>query len=239
MQTLPAWSGIGGRWRGRWWRTTCLFPRRPSVSCSCFTPLHWWPRAFSSPRSVLARHTVRRSPTLLLGLLLPLVSGDQQVEVDTAKIVETLLEDQLLPLCAGLFLRHRLPALADRLVRPARALSLILNVALLGTILTIQFGLLVAIPPRAFGGMFLLVLAAFAAGWLLGGPGRADRTAMVMAASVRNVSVSLVIAMASFPGTPAIVATTAFGLFQTIVMALIALGWGRLARPCLEHDPEK
>ena len=60
-----------------------------------------------------------------------------------------------------------------------------------------------------------------------------------MAASVRNVAVSLVIAMASFPGTPAIVATTAFGLFQTIVMALIALGWGRLVRSRLEHDLEK
>lgn len=99
---------------------------------------------------ILAGSSAVAAP-LLLGLLLPLVSGDQQVEVDTAKIVETLLEDQLLPLCAGLFLRHRLPALADRLVRPARALSLILNVALLGTILTIQFGLLVAIPRRAFG----------------------------------------------------------------------------------------
>nr|WP_283829358.1 bile acid:sodium symporter [Bradyrhizobium diazoefficiens] len=187
---------------------------------------------------VLAGSSAVAAP-LLLRLLLPLVSGDQQLEIDTAKMVETLLEDQLLPLCAGLFLRHRLPVFADRLVRPARALSLILNVALLVTILTDQFGLLAAIPPRAFGGMFLLVLAALAAGWLLGGPGHADRTAMVMAASVRNVAVSLVIAMSSFPGTPAILATTVFGLFQTIAMALIALGWGRLARSRLEHDPEK
>ncbi len=49
-----------------------------------------------------------------------------------------------------------------------------------------------------------------------------------MATSVRNVGVSLVIVTAAFPGTRAVVAATAFALFQTVVMALIALGWGRL-----------
>jgi hypothetical protein len=41
--------------------------------------------------------------------------------------------------------------------------------------------------------------------------------------------VTLVIAVASFPGTPAVTAATAFGLFQTILVALIALAWGRLS----------
>jgi hypothetical protein len=35
--------------------------------------------------------------------------------------------------------------------------------------------------------------------------------------------------VASFPGTPAVTAATAFGLFQTILVALVALAWGRLA----------
>jgi BASS family bile acid:Na+ symporter len=164
---------------------------------------------------------------LLLRLLLPLASGDAQVQIDVVKMIGTLLGAQLLPLCAGLFIRHRWPALADRLVRPGRALSLLLNVALLATILTVQFGTLIAIPLRAFGGMTALVLAGVAAGWLLGGPGRADRVAMAMATSVRNVAVTLVIAVASFPGTPAVTAATAFGLFQTVLVALIALAWGR------------
>jgi hypothetical protein len=50
-----------------------------------------------------------------------------------------------------------------------------------------------------------------------------------MATSVRNVGVSLVIATGSFGGTQAVTAATAFALFQTVVMALVALGWGRLA----------
>jgi BASS family bile acid:Na+ symporter len=167
---------------------------------------------------------------LLLRLLLPLVSGDREIQIDVAKMIATLLGAQLLPLGIGLFLRNRRPALADRLRTPAQRLSLLLNVALLATILTVQFNTLIAIPPRAFVGMTALVLAGLAAGYLLGGPDRAERTAMAMATSVRNVAVTLVIAAASFPGTPAVTAATAFGLFQTILVALVALGWGRLPK---------
>ena len=51
---------------------------------------------------------------------------------------------------------------------------------------------------------------------------------MVMATSVRNVGVSLVIVTAAFAGTRAVAAATAFAIFQTILMALIAIAWGRM-----------
>ena len=34
--------------------------------------------------------------------------------------------------------------------------------------------------------------------------------------------------LSSFPGTAAVPAVTAFALFQTFVIAFVALGWGRL-----------
>jgi BASS family bile acid:Na+ symporter len=165
---------------------------------------------------------------LLLRLLLPFASGDAQVQIDVAKMIGTLLGAQLLPLGVGLFLRHRHPALADRLQKPGQRLTVLLNLVLLAIILTVQFDTLIAIPPRAFAGMTAFVAVGLAAGWLLGGPGQAERTAMAMATAVRNVAVTLVIAMASFPGTPAVTAATAFGLFQTILVALAALAWGRM-----------
>ena len=178
--------------------------------------------------TILAASSAVLTP-VLLRLLLPLVSGGNPIQIDVVKMIATLLGDQLLPLGIGLFIRHRRPALAGRLQGPARLLSLLLNLALLGTIITVQFDTLVAIPLRAFGGMTALVVAGIIAGWLLGGRGRADRTAMAMATSVRNVGVTLVIAVASFPGTPAVTAATAFGVFQTILVALIALAWARSA----------
>jgi predicted Na+-dependent transporter len=77
--------------------------------------------------------------------------------------------------------------------------------------------------------MCVLVGAGVASGWLLGGAGRGTRTAMAMATAVRNVGVSLVIATKTFPGTSAVTAATIFAIFQTVLMALVALAWGRLA----------
>jgi BASS family bile acid:Na+ symporter len=165
----------------------------------------------------------------LVQFLPPLPPDGPPLTVNAGSMVGTLLFAQLLPLGVGLSLRQWRPALAVRLKRPANLLSTALNLVLLSVILVAQFGMLLSIPPRAFGGMLALVSISAAAGWLLGGPGSGNRTAVAVATAVRNVGVSLVIATVSFPGTPAVTAATAFGLFQTVVMALVALGWGRWA----------
>jgi len=159
---------------------------------------------------------------------LPLMSDDENVRVDVVRMVSTLLIAQFLPLCIGLGIRHWRPVLADRLKKPANLLSLALNLVTFGVILGIQWEVLMGIPVRAYLGMLALVLLAVGVGWLLGGPGRENRTNMTMATWVRNVGVSLVIATESLAGTKAVTAATAFAIFQTIVMALVALGWGRM-----------
>ncbi|HVS38043.1 MAG TPA: bile acid:sodium symporter [Gemmataceae bacterium] len=184
---------------------------------------------------VLAGSSALLAP-LLLQLLLPLLvrflpplPSDAALSINVGQIVSTLLIAQLLPLCIGLAVRQWRPRLADRLTRPANLFSVVLNLALLGVIIAAQRDMLLAIPLVGYLGMMALLLTALAAGWLLSGPGKGRRTAMVMATAVRNVGVALVIATASFPGTRAVAATTAFALFQTIVLALAALTWGRLA----------
>jgi bile acid:Na+ symporter, BASS family len=177
---------------------------------------------------------------VLLHVLLPFTSGDEAMQVDVVKMITTLLITQFLPLCLGLAARQWRPALASRLQRPANLLSAVLNLTLLSVVIVVQREMLLGIPLRAFFGMFALVFAGVLAGWLLGGPGARERTAMVMATSVRNVGVALVIATASFPGTPAVTAATAFAIFQTIVMALTAVIWGRLKSaqaPDAREDP--
>jgi BASS family bile acid:Na+ symporter len=185
--------------------------------------------------AILAGSSALLAPLLLQGLLPlhlyflpPLPPESPPLEIDVVRMVGTLLVAQFLPLCIGLGVRQWRPAIAARLKRPANLLSLVLNLLTFGVILTVQWGMLMGIPIRAYLGMLVLVLVSVGAGWLLGGPGSENRTAMTMATAVRNVGVSLVIATGSFAGTKAVTAATAFAIFQTIVMALVALGWGRL-----------
>jgi BASS family bile acid:Na+ symporter len=167
---------------------------------------------------------------VLLYCLLPVVAADAPVQVDAGKMLTTLLLTQFLPLCVGLWLRSGRPRWADRLKKPADLLCTLLNLLLLGTILVAQFRLLVEIRPLAYLGMLVLVGAAGFAGWLLGERGSENRKAMTMATSIRNVGVGLVIATGSLPATKAVTAVTAYAILQTIVMAVVAAAWGRLAR---------
>jgi BASS family bile acid:Na+ symporter len=177
---------------------------------------------------ILAGSSAFVAPVLLM-LLLPLMAGDQPLRVDAVKIVSTLLVTQLLPLGAGLLVRHRWPELADRLKRPATLVGTLLNLVTFGLILAVQYTTLLAIQPTGFVGMLILLALTVAAGGLLGGPAADGRRAMAFTTGVRNVAVSLVIATASFPGTEAVTAALAYALVQTIALALVALIWGRLA----------
>ena len=164
---------------------------------------------------------------LLLQWLLPFVTGGQAARVDAGRIVRTLVLVQFLPLCVGLAVAARRPAWAQRLRKPLGQLSVFLNIALLAVILTVQFHLLAHIRVRGYIGMFSLLAASAAAGWLLGGRGATERRTLAITTSVRNVGVGLVIAGGSFPGTPAVTFTTAYGLLQTVVTALTVVAVGR------------
>jgi BASS family bile acid:Na+ symporter len=168
---------------------------------------------------------------ILLHALLPLTSGEEPLRVDASRMVGTLFLTQLIPLGIGLVVRQYRPDLADKLRKPANRLSAALNVAVFSLIVVVDFHLLASIRVLGFEGILLLVIAALAAGWLLGGPDGDRRTAMTFSTGARNVSVGLVIATSSFPRTPAVTAVVAYALFQTIVLSLLAMGWGRCTVP--------
>jgi BASS family bile acid:Na+ symporter len=177
---------------------------------------------------VLAASSAIVAP-LLLGFLLPFIAGNTPMKIDVFKMISTLLGAQLLPLCLGIWIRHTHATLAERLKKPASVLSLSLNLVLLIVIILVQFHTLADIHVRGYLGMLCLVLTTLIAGRLVTKRGQEETAkSMILTTSVRNVGVGLVIATASFPGTAAITSTTAYAIFQTVVIALIALAWGRL-----------
>lgn len=164
---------------------------------------------------------------VLLHLLLPLLSSSATLQVDSGHIVVTLLATQLAPLCLGAGVRRWSPRLANRVQRPANLLSAILNLTTLVVVLAVYFPLLAAIRLRGYVGMLALLLASWAAGWLLGGPGTDNRRALALTTSLRNVGVGLVIATTNFGGTAAVTAVLAYGIFEIVGSVLLALAWGR------------
>lgn len=168
---------------------------------------------------------------VLLGFLLPLAVGQTVVTINVVKMIGTLFGAQLLPLCVGLWIRNTHPLLAEKLIPPAKAVSLCLNLLLLVVIIYVQFQTLAEIHLRGYFGMMCLVLATLLAGALVTRrPQSETGKSIIVTTSVRNVGVSLVIATASFPGTAAITSATAYAIFQTVTIAMVALVWGRFIR---------
>jgi len=175
---------------------------------------------------VLASSSVIAAP-FLLHFLLPSISGGESMQVDTVKLVGTLLVTQLLPLCVGLGVHHCRPRLAEKLRKPASLLSVVLGVSTIVLIIVVQFQLFAEIKLRAWLGMAILFVASCASGWFLGGPGSGNRKALTLTTALRNVGVGLVIATGNFPGTAAVTATLVYGIFEIIGSLLLAWAWGR------------
>jgi bile acid:Na+ symporter, BASS family len=163
----------------------------------------------------------------LLGVLLPIMGGNQPLNVDSGSILTALLATQLAPLLVGLAVRRWRPSFAQILKSPADRLSAILSAITFGLILVAQFPSLRAIRPAGFGGMLLLLIASLASGWLLGGRDPGNRRTLALTASLRNVGVGLVIATRAFAGTPAVMAVASYGIVEIIGSLLLALWWRR------------
>jgi BASS family bile acid:Na+ symporter len=175
---------------------------------------------------ILAASTVVLAP-FVLGVLLPHFSGGEPVHVPADHVIATLVLIVLLPLAIGMATRALRPALADRLLKPATRLSVLLNVAMIGTILFVQGHQLAQIRGAGYAAMVLLAVVALAIGWLMGGPRRENRVALAQNTALRNMGPGLVIATGQFAGTavvPVIVAATLANGFAAI---LAALWWGR------------
>lgn len=166
---------------------------------------------------------------LLLGMLLPLVSAQETLSINPVSIALALLFTQLLPLCVGVAVRWLRPAWADKLQKPATLASKLLNLATIAVILIAQMHLLLEIRFIGLIGMSALMLASWWTGWLLGGPTTDARRALAVTTALRNVSVGLVIAAQNFPGTPAITAVVAYGLFCLLATLGFALSVSALS----------
>lgn len=175
---------------------------------------------------LLACSSVALAP-LLLPVLIPMTIGSGDLHVDPVAMLGAILGTQLLPLCAGLAVRHWRPNLAARWLHPAVILSKLLNGILLAVLLITQLPDLLRVRPVGIGGMIVLLAISLAAGWVSGRQQKEERRTLALATSIRNVGLGIEITAAAFPGTHAVTAVLAYGVVQLLGSFLVALWWHR------------
>jgi BASS family bile acid:Na+ symporter len=175
---------------------------------------------------ILAGTSVFVAP-VVLSLLLPFMSDGGELHVDAIGMLGVMLATQLLPLCCGLAVNQWRPDLATRLLRPAIAVSKVLNAATLAVIFASQLPRLLDVRPSGVLGMLVLMAVSLLVGWFSGGERNEDRRAVALTTAIRNVGLGIEVTAGAFAGTSAVTAVLAYGLIQLLGSFLIALWWRR------------
>ena len=115
------------------------------------------------------------------------------------RLVAVVVLAALAPLAAGVLVRRLAPPAADMLVRATGVVAAILFVGAVLTTLLVKTETLRGLGARSILAMVLLIVAASGTGWLLGGPLPARRALLARVTATRNVGLSLLLAIVSFP----------------------------------------
>jgi BASS family bile acid:Na+ symporter len=179
---------------------------------------------------ILAASSIVVSPFLLF-CLLPVTTGEANLQLDPLSLLGTITLTQLLPLCCGLAISHWRPDWAKMWLASATSTGKVLNAASLTAILVSQFSRLVQIRPDAILCMLLLLGISLGAGWSAGGRRGQDRRAVAVTTVIRNVGLGLVIASSTYAGTPVVATVLIYGIMQLAISLLVALRWRRSKLP--------
>ncbi|MCI0387707.1 MAG: Na+-dependent transporter [Acidobacteria bacterium] len=120
--------------------------------------------------------------------------------ISPVAIAQIILVAVLLPLAAGIAVRHLAPDIAERIAKP---ISLVATVMLLAAVIPILFGSWHAIT-SLLGNGAIVAIASFVIGGLLvgllfGGPDENDRSVLALSTASRHPGVAMAIASANFP----------------------------------------
>ena len=140
------------------------------------------------------------------------------VQIDTLKILQTLLTAQLIPLSLGMTIQYVRPKWAEKL------LQFVPKLGRIGVVLTLT--LITATQAQQIIGLGVLphltALVSILVCLLIGdvmmrGEAAEIRRSLAISTAIRNVALAFLIVGTNFPGTPAVTIAFVFGLYSLIV----------------------
>ena len=160
-----------------------------------------------------------------------LLSHRELVRLNLLSSLGVLAATITLPLAVGVFVRHRQPVLAQRLLRPMEILSEATGAASLALVTVTEFRSITELGWRAWLAMAIGFELSLLVGWMLGGSARGARQVVALGTSNRNIALALLVALQNFAGSPVVSAVVGNGLLL-IGMGLIHVGWWHFAQRC-------
>jgi BASS family bile acid:Na+ symporter len=183
--------------------------------------------AFAASMTILLPVIGIIATPLILSLAAELPAG---ASVPVLPMVMTLLVLQMAPLAAGMFVRRRSPALADRMAPAATMLANITLGLLVAMLLVLKGHLLLGISPATYVALFGLTGAALLLGYIGERQRPASARAGALVAGCRNISVSIMLASTFFTDPVGDATVLAFG-FLAVVLPLALASWWRRSEP--------
>jgi BASS family bile acid:Na+ symporter len=154
---------------------------------------------------------------VVLPLLIPGLSADPW------PILRPLLVTMLLPLAAGMAVRHRSERWASRLRPVFGVVSNVSMVVAVVLLVGLNFGAMVGtFGSGAVAVAVLFVALSLAVGYALGGPFAGTRSVLGLGTGQRNVAAALVIATQNLPDKPGVVVMILVSTLAGLVVLLIA-----------------
>lgn len=187
--------------------------------------------AFSVTLTTISGFLALVTIPLLLFAMVSMGLGFESSEVPFDKMILHLLLFLLLPLVAGITLRHVYPAAIERAGGWIRALGLALLVAFLALVFVDERTTVTTLFGEAVLAIVTYTLLALLAGWMTGSALRlsgADRTVVAVEFATRNVGIAALLALGALQQPEFAAFGALFLLFQAPILLLFLLFGSRM-----------
>lgn len=145
------------------------------------------------------------------------------VVASLARLIGVAALGALIPLIAGVLVRRVAPAAANVLSRAIAPIALVLFVGAALSTFLLKAPNVRDIGATGIVAMVMLSVLATGTGWLLGGPSAQRRVVLARVTAMRNIGLSLLLAIVSFPDAGVDVAVLVFVLVDTALRLLTVL----------------